>query len=314
MADIGRGAAHVEADDLGEAGGARRFHRADDAPGRSRENCVLAPEQIGRCQSSRGLHEQKPWRRAASRECFSHAVDVAAEQRREISVDHGGIAAPDELHQRAHLVTRGNLREAGSAGERSRLAFVLGEGVSMHEDDRDGCDALGARGAERRYRRRVIERHFDRAVRTHAFRHFGDACIEHRRLLDAPRENLRPRLVADLQCVAEASADDEEERIALALEQRVGCDRGAHPHDRDAVRGKRLAAWAAEQVGDAGDGRVRIGLRILREQLMGYQAPIGGPGDDVGERAATVDEEVPPAAAIHPMRFSPAAYCFQRLT
>ena len=36
-------------------------------------------------------------------------------------------------------------------------------------------------------------------------------------------------------------------------------------------------AGIAEQVGDAGDGRVRIGLRILREQLMGYQAPIGGP-------------------------------------
>ena len=57
-----------------------------------------------------------------------------------------------------------------------------------------------------------------------------------------------------------------------------------------------------------------IGLRIFREQLMGYQAPVRGPGDDVGERAAAVDEEVPSAAAIHPMRFSPAAYCFQRLT
>ena len=269
MADIGRGAAHVEADDLGEAGGARRFHRADDAPGRSRENCVLAPEQIGRCQSARGLHEQKPWRRAASRECFGHSVDVAAEQRREISVDHGGIAAPDELHQRAHLVTRGNLREAGSAGERSRLAFVLGEGVSMHEDDRDGCDAVGARGPKRRYRRRVIERGLDRAVGAHTLGHFGDARIEHRRLLDAPREDLRPRLVTDLQCVAEALADDEDQRIALALEQRVGGDRGAHPHRRDGLRRKRLTAWAAEQVGDAGDGRVRIGLRILREQLMG---------------------------------------------
>ena len=73
------------------------------------------------------------------------------------------------------------------------------------------------------------------------------------------------------------------------------------------VRRKRFTARAAEQVGDAGERRVRIGLRILREQLMGDQAPVRRLRDDVGECAATVDEELPSAAAVHPMRFNPAA-------
>ena len=33
-----------------------------------------------------------------------HAVDIAPQDRRQVGVDHGGVAARDQLHQRAHLV------------------------------------------------------------------------------------------------------------------------------------------------------------------------------------------------------------------
>ena len=236
-----------------------------------------------------------------------HAIDIAAQQRREISIDHGGVTASDELHQRTHLMARRDLREARRAGKRRRFALMLRVGVSMHEDDGDRGDAVGARGAKRRDRRRMIERRLDAAVGAHALRHFGHARIEHRRLFDTAREDFRPCLVADLQRIAKALADDEEERIALALEQRVGGDRGAHPHRRDRVRRKRSPPRAPEQISDTGNRRIRIGFRILRQQLMREEAPVRRPRHDVGEGAAAIDEELPSAAAVHPMRFNPAA-------
>ena len=59
MADIGGGAAHVEADDLGEACQVCRLHRAHDAAGRPRQNRVLALEQRGGSEPTRGLHEEE---------------------------------------------------------------------------------------------------------------------------------------------------------------------------------------------------------------------------------------------------------------
>ena len=133
-----------------EAGRLRRLDRADHAAGRSRQDRVLAAEQPRRGQPARRLHEQEP-RGACQR--AGHAVDIAAQQRREIGVDHGRVAAPDEFHQRAHLVARRNLREAGHLRESNRLAFMLGISVSMHEDDGDGRNAISPGGAKRRYGR-----------------------------------------------------------------------------------------------------------------------------------------------------------------
>ncbi len=58
MADIGRRAAHVEADDLGEACCPRGLNRPHHAAGGARQDGVLAPEQCRRGQPARGLHEE----------------------------------------------------------------------------------------------------------------------------------------------------------------------------------------------------------------------------------------------------------------
>ena len=158
----------------------------------------------------------------------SHAVDVTAEQRREISIDHGGVAAPDELDQRANLVARRHLGETCEPRRLCRGNLVLGIGVSMHEDDGDRGYALATCFPKRGDQRGDVERRLDRAVGAHPLRHLDHARIQHRRLLDPPGEDLGPRLVADLERVAKSLADDEQHRIALALEQRVGRDRGAH--------------------------------------------------------------------------------------
>ena len=50
-----------------------------------------------------------------------------------------------------------------------------------------------------------------------------------------------------------------------------------------------------EELADAGDGRVAVALRVLRQQLVGDDGAVGTARDDVGERAAAVDPELPAA-------------------
>ena len=54
----------------------------------------------------------------------------------------------------------------------------------------------------------------------------------------------------------------------------------------------------AEQVADAGDRRVAVVLRVLRQQLVRDERAVGPARDDVGERAAAVDPELPAAGSL----------------
>ena len=349
VADIGRGAAHVEADDLGEAGERGRLDRAHDTAGGARQDRVLASEQMGRGQPSRGLHEQEPrrglvasmarspsplWgegrgegvcelafepltRRARTRRPLpigercrkrpSDTVDVTAKEWREIGIDHGSVAAPDELHERAYFMACRDLREAREPRRLGRGDLMLWVGIGMHEHDGDRSDALGARFPQRGNECAGIERRLDGAVGAHALRHLDHLRIEHRGLLDAAGKDLGPGLIADLERVTKSLAHDQQYGIALALEQRIGGDRRAHFDAVDGTHRQRLPAPHAEQIGDAGNGRVGISLGVVREQLVSEKTAVRGARHDIGERAAAIDEELPLAAHAHPMRVSPAA-------
>jgi hypothetical protein len=103
---------------------------------------------------------------------------------------------------------------------------------------------------------------------------------------DVAVEQARPVLVGDAQRVAEAARDGQHGRFALALQQRVGGDRGAHLDRFDQACGNGLARRQAQQVADAGDGGVAVLLRVLGQQLVGHEAPSG--------RRATMSVKVPP--------------------
>ncbi|CKU30688.1 Uncharacterised protein [Mycobacterium tuberculosis] len=96
---VGRGAAHVEANNMIEAGQRRHPHHADDAAGRTRQNRVLAAEVPGLRQPPVGLHEHQ----SHTPHLVGHLVDVSAQHRGQVGVDHGGIPARDQFHQRADL-------------------------------------------------------------------------------------------------------------------------------------------------------------------------------------------------------------------
>ena len=77
---------------------------------------------------------------------------VAAQDRREIAVDHRGVAAADKLDQRRDFVAGGDLLEAELARQRGDVLFVVAVAVGVHQHDGDGVDAvlLGALQARSR--------------------------------------------------------------------------------------------------------------------------------------------------------------------
>jgi hypothetical protein len=106
-------------------------------------------------------------------------------------------------------------------------------------------------------------------------------------------EQPRAVLVGDAQRIAKAARGDQQRGLALALQQRVGGDRGAHLHAVDHVGAYRLAGLQAQQVADAGHGRVAVLLGVFGQQLVRDQRAVGPLGHHVGEGAAAVDPELP---------------------
>ena len=97
---IGRGAAHVETDQLTMTRRQPGAHHADDAARRTGQDRVLALKALSRGQSARALHHVE---RHAGHLRFDLG-HVASQDRRQVGVDHGGVATRDQLDQRAHLV------------------------------------------------------------------------------------------------------------------------------------------------------------------------------------------------------------------
>ncbi len=145
---------------------------------------------------------------------------------------------------------------------------------------------------------RLVERGFHRAIGAQALVRLDDALVEHLRLDDLLGEDVRARLIADLDLVLQAFGDDQHRPLALALEQRVGGDRRAHLHTRNTVRRNWRIGSDLEKLADAFQRRVLVGLRVLRQDFPGVHPPVRRPRHDIGERAATVDPEVPPARPV----------------
>ncbi len=165
--------------------------------------------------------------------------------------------------------------------------------VGVHEDDGHRVDAAVAGAAQLGFESAEIERPLHRAVGAHALVGLDDAAVQHLRLDDALGEYVGARLRADLQLVLEPAGDDQQRRIALALEQRVGGDGRSHLHGADAVRWDRCPGGHVEEQPDGLQRRVVVGAGVLRQKLAGEDAAVGCACNDVGEGAAAVDPEVP---------------------
>ena len=108
--------------------------------------------------------------------------------------------------------------------------------VEIHERVRaDGTveraldlDAVGLCLFDRRTAGGNIQQALDGAIGAHALVDFDDPLIELFGKDDLLGEDIRSRLIGDLQCIAKTLGDEQEHAVALALQQSIGGDRGAH--------------------------------------------------------------------------------------
>ncbi len=289
VADIGGGAAHVEADDLVVPGQPRRAGHAHDAAGRPAQDGILALEAARIGQPAGGLHEKQPH----ARHLASHLLYIAAQDGREVGIDHRGVAPAHELHQRAGLVRGADLRESRLPRNARRNLLVPHVAVAMHEDDGHAAQAPGMglqqRGVQVQHVQFLL--HFPTGI--HALKRLHHLAVQQLGQLDMPVEQARAVLVGNAQRITKAPRGHQQRGLALALQQRIGGHRGAHLHALHKVRRDRLAGLEAQQVADAGHGRITVLLGVFRQQLVRGQAAIGPLAHDVGESAAAVYPELP---------------------
>jgi hypothetical protein len=145
VGNVRRGAAHVETDQLAEAGHAARLDHADHAAGGAGQDGVLALEQFCCRQPAGRLHEHQPAVGAFGAKLACDLVHVPAQDGRQVGIHHRGVAAAHQLHQWRDLVADRNLGEADLAGNLAGAGLVIGVAVAMHEHDGHGANA-GVKG------------------------------------------------------------------------------------------------------------------------------------------------------------------------
>src|SRR3546814_3752155 len=94
MADVGRGAAHVEADQARLAQGCGAADHADDAPRGAGEDRIAAVEGGGGGEAARAFHELRV---DAVPELGNELIDIVAEDGREIGVGERSEEHTSEL-------------------------------------------------------------------------------------------------------------------------------------------------------------------------------------------------------------------------
>jgi hypothetical protein len=186
-----------------------------------------------------------------------------------------------------------DLSEANLPGDAPGRRLVGGEAVTVHEDNGDAAQAAAMGGSQLVSQMLLVERKDDLALRGDAFARLDDGAVQQLGQDDVAVEQPRPVLVGDAQRVAKAARRHQQRRFALAFQQRVGRHRGTHLHAFDALGRDRLARLQAEQVADARHCGISVLLGIVGEELVRDQGPVGPSADNIGERAATVDPELP---------------------
>ena len=293
VGDVGGRTAHVEADLTVEARGRRRLDHADDATGRSAQERVLALEAVGIGQPTVRLHEHELGPGPVGTQPRIDPVDIASQDRRQVGVDHRGVAPRHQLHQRVDLVAHRYLREPDLTRERADRRLVLRVAIAVQQHDRHRLDPRVPERDQRVANRRLVQRHQHLAGRRDPLVDLDHLLVDHVRHGDVERKEIGPGLIADAKGVGEPTRRHVCRARTLALEQGVRRHRRAHAHRIDLLDRERVGRAHTEQVPDSGDRCVVVVTGILRQQLVGHRCPIGTSCDDVGERATPIDPELP---------------------
>src|SRR5262249_43159323 len=92
---------------------------------------------------------------------------------------------------------------------------MVRKAIGVHEDNCDSFYAISLGRHQISAHGRDIRFPFERSVGAHAFINFSHALVEHVGLDDLPGEYIWPRLIADLEAIAESLGDQQERAFAL---------------------------------------------------------------------------------------------------
>jgi hypothetical protein len=240
--DVGRGAAHVEREDVREAGSARHVERSGDAAGGAGEHAV---DRVAGCLARRhhagvgaqdvdlGAHAQ-PLQRRLQR------VDVARDLRAHIGVHAGGQRALVLAEPGQHRARRRD-REAGvqRLHQVGDLLLVATVDVAVDEADRQRLHAGVHEVADHALDLVAVDGDERVAARVHPLDRLARVGGRGRRIgldHDDPAGQRARRLGArEVQDLAEPPGRDQADAGALGLQHRVGGDGRAVPRSAGSI-------------------------------------------------------------------------------
>ena len=255
----------------------------------------MEPPSLG--QAAARLHEQ---RRDMPAKFGREALDIAAQHRRKVGIDQRRIAARHQLDRWRKAVADRDLGEPGGAGQRLQPRLMRREAPAVDQDDGDRAQTCGNCSGEGRGCCLLVQRQQHFPFGADPFCDLDHLGIERLGQNDVAGEQLGAFLAADSEGIAKALGDRQHTRLALAFEQGVGGNRGAHPYLGVGQRSRRHPG----QLADRRDCRIFAAQGVFGQQLGGQHLPIGRAGDNVGEGPAAVDPELPARRVQCPPRLS----------
>ena len=293
MADIGRGAAHVKADQPVVPRRLPGADHADNATRRAGQDGILALKPRGLGQAAIGLHEQKPARCPIK---IKGAVDlrhIAPQNGGQIGIGHGGVTARHQPGQTADAVAGGNLGKAFVCRKGSHPRLVVGVDMGMQEGDGHGPKPAGISPAQGRAGGRLVKRRNLGPLGVKTPRNLIDRLVQQVGAADVQIEQGGARLRSDPQKIAEPFGDQQQNPFAPAFQQGVGGNRGAHFDGGNGPGRQVIVRTQPKTVANALHGGIGIAFRIFGQQLAGFKRSVRPPRHDIGESAAPVDPEFP---------------------
>ena len=163
----------------------------------------------------------------------------------------------------------------------------------MHQNDRDRIDPIVISCLQLSARTVQLDRDKLFAVGGIALVYLDYPLVKQLRKLNALGKDLGAILVADAQDIAKPSCNYEHGSLPSALKQCIRRHRRPHFYRLDRIDRKRRAGRDIEHVAHALQCRVRITLRILRQELVCNKGAVRSASYDISERATTIDPELP---------------------
>ena len=270
--------------------------RSARRPGQQRQRGFLARHRR-RHHTAIGLRDQQHAGKPGIVQPAGELVEIAAELRPDIGIQHGGAEPVIEADRREQIGRDGQIRRRQRPPhQRRRRAFLRGIGEGVHEADRHRLDPLAGEQLDRRLH--IIERQrrefapvavdapadAQAQIPLHQRRHVGVAVVV----------LLLPHPAPHLQRIAQPRRGDQPAARAGMGERGIGRDRGAVHDGVDAahIRGQRQRHRALR--GDLVQPRQHRDGRVLRraEDFVDARRRARLGHEEIGEGAADIDADL----------------------